>query len=213
MFTFIKLELTVAGSLDDYSVAIVETMRTNIADAAGVEPAAVSISLEAASVKVTATIETTNVASPTVVASNLRAAMGTAEAASEILGADIEVEAAPVIESFSTTSMPPPSLTPIGGISAGTESAISAEDLDDGEIAGVAIGALAGFALCIFACGFFLRGQLGKSVKLGKKVPVEMRAPGGNAPTSTTQHATSSTDLLAGNAVGVEIPVQKEEKV
>ena len=99
------LTLTVSGTVSDY--ADTSSLRQKIATAAGVEDASlVTISVEAASVIITATIAVPATTTAAAVQSTVSSNLGTAADASAALG--VTVEAVPTVTITVTSSAPPP---------------------------------------------------------------------------------------------------------
>jgi len=106
----VVLKLTVSGSVSDFSDDDKLGLQQNVADAAGVDESLVEISVAAASVLITATIVVPASTTVQKVQESLSSKLGTAEAASEFLG--IEVEEDPVTSPQETTATPADQSTP-----------------------------------------------------------------------------------------------------
>ena len=102
---FVLLTVTVHGSISDYPDTSILMLKQIIATAAGVEASAVIISVAAASVIITATIEVPTTTTAATVQARLSTSLRTAAAASIVLG--ITVEAVPVVLIANPPSQPP----------------------------------------------------------------------------------------------------------
>ena len=100
---FVLLTVTVRGSVSDYPDTSI--LQQIIATAAGVEASAVIISVAAASVIITATIEVPTTTTAATVQARLSTSLATATAAEDVLG--IPVEAVPVVLIANPPSQPP----------------------------------------------------------------------------------------------------------
>ena len=81
------IRLTSSGSVSDYSdPSVTSSLQQNIANAAGVHPSLVTISVTAASVIITAAIAVPAVTSAGTVLTSLTNSVGTPAAASAVLG-------------------------------------------------------------------------------------------------------------------------------
>ena len=105
---FVLLTVTVRGSVSDYPDT--SFLQQIIATAAGVEASAVIISVAAASVIITATIEVPTTTTAATVQARLSTSLATATAAEDVLG--IPVEAVPVVLIANPPSGPPPPSEP-----------------------------------------------------------------------------------------------------
>ena len=84
------LTLTAAGTVDDYSDAKKASIASTLAAEAGVSVDVVSVSVEAASVIVTARIQATDETQSTSIATALSARLSSADAATSFLGIQVE---------------------------------------------------------------------------------------------------------------------------
>ena len=96
--------MTASGSVSDY--ADTTSLQSSIASAAGVDASAVTVTLAAASVLITATIAVPASTTPAAVQTSLSSTLGTAEAASTTLG--VTVESVPTIIVVTAPAAPPP---------------------------------------------------------------------------------------------------------
>ena len=108
------LTLTASGSVSDYDENAKSSLQNSISDAAGVDASATSITVAAASVIITATIEVDDTHTAALVSSFLKENFGTAAAASALM--NITVESDPSIDKKRIalqdgTPPPSPSLT------------------------------------------------------------------------------------------------------
>ena len=104
----VLLTVTASGSVSDY--ADTSSLQQSIATAAGLEAMAVILSVAAASVIITATIEVPMTTTAAAVQTVLSASLATAADASAVLG--ITVEAVPVVLIANPPSKPPPPSQP-----------------------------------------------------------------------------------------------------
>ena len=100
----VVLTMTASGSVSDY--ADTTSLQSSIASAAGVDASAVTVTLAAASVLITATIAVPASTTPAAVQTSLSSTLGTAEAASTTLG--VTVESVPTIIVVPAPAAPPP---------------------------------------------------------------------------------------------------------
>jgi hypothetical protein len=139
----VVLKLTASGSVSDYSN--LKPLTEKIATAAGLGSSLVSISVAAASVIITATINVPAALTAASVQTLLSSKLGTAATASAALG--ITVESDPTM------------------IATEVQQESSDSGLTDGEIAGVAIGATVGGIVLLGAVGLILRSIMFKEAK------------------------------------------------
>jgi hypothetical protein len=139
----VVLKLTASGSVSDYSN--LKPLTEKIATAAGLGSSLVSISVAAASVIITATINVPAALTAASVQTLLSSKLGTAATASAALG--ITVESDPTM------------------IATEVQQESSDSSLTDGEIAGVAIGATVGGIVLLGAVGLILRSIMFKEAK------------------------------------------------
>ena len=99
------LTLTASGSVSDYTDSDKSSLQQKVADAAGVDKSFVTISVAAASVRITATIGVPASMTADAVRASLSSTLGTAADASEALG--ITVEEAPTVALVDDPSQPP----------------------------------------------------------------------------------------------------------
>jgi hypothetical protein len=139
----VVLKLTASGSVSDYSDT--KDLQEKIATAAGVASSLVTISVAAASVIITATINVPTATTAASVQTVLSSKLGTAATASAALG--ITVESDPTM------------------IATEVQQESSDSGLTDGEVAGVAIGAAIGGIVLLGAVGLILRSIMFKEAK------------------------------------------------
>ena len=152
----VVLTMTARGSVSDY--ADTSALRGKFATAAGVDAALVTIAVEAGSVLITATIAVPTSTTAAAVQASLTASLGTAASASAALG--ITVESDPVIAEQSSP------LTD-------TASNIKDDGIDDGAVAGIAVGCLF-VGLLIGAGAVFLRFKWNPIIKRHKSFEVDV---------------------------------------
>ena len=99
------LTLTASGSVSDYTDSDKSSLQQKVANAAGVDASFVTISVAAASVRITATIGVPASMTADAVRASLSSTLGTAADASEALG--ITVEEAPTVALVDDPSQPP----------------------------------------------------------------------------------------------------------
>ena len=131
------LTLRASGSVSDYSDT--SALQTSIADNAGVDPSAVSISVVAASVIITATIKVPASTTADALQATLTSRLGTAASASTALGITVESE---------------PTIVARGALAIGDQEASVEGDKDDDtpKIVGGVIGGVVGvILLCLVA--------------------------------------------------------------
>ena len=139
----VVLKLTASGSVSDYSDT--KDLQEKIATAAGVASSLVTISVAAASVIITATINVPAATTAASVQTLLSSKLGTAATASAALG--ITVESNPTM------------------IATEVQQESSDSGLTDGEVAGVAIGAAIGGIVLLGVVGLILRSIMFKEAK------------------------------------------------
>jgi len=139
----VVLKLTASGSVSDYSDT--KDLQEKIATAAGVASSLVTISVAAASVIITATINVPAATTAASVQTLLSSKLGTAATASAALG--ITVESNPTM------------------IATEVQEESSDSGLTDGEVAGVAIGAAIGGIVLLGVVGLILRSIMFKEAK------------------------------------------------
>eukprot|EP00964_Phaeocystis_antarctica_P141861 scaffold106995_cov57-Phaeocystis_antarctica.AAC.1 len=122
----VEITLTASGSVSDYSDTLILQLKSRIATAAGVDESLVTIRVTAASVIITATIFVPAGTTAAAVKGLLSASLGTAAAASELLG--ITVESDPIMVA---TEAP--------------------QDSSDSINVGVIVGAIAGGLACVLS--------------------------------------------------------------
>ena len=132
-----------SGSVSDYSDT--SNLQQKIATAAGVDKSLITISVAAASVIITATINVPAALTAASVQTLLSSKLGTAATASAALG--ITVESNPTM------------------IATEVQQESSDSGLTDGEVAGVAIGAAVGGIVLLGAVGLILRSIMFKEAK------------------------------------------------
>jgi len=170
------LTLTASGSVGDYSDTT--ALRRAIAASAGVAPSSTVITVEAASVIITATI-TVPASSAASVQASLSSSLGTAAAASTALG--ITVESDPTVTISTTSSLTPTALADAGASNVEDDSG----SISMGTIIGGACGGLAVVAALV---------GVGVYVKMKAKKP-PASAGGGQAQGGVTLSAPAqSTD-------------------
>ena len=125
----VVLTMTASGSVADY--ADTSSLRQNIADAAGVDAALVTVSIAAASVIITASIAVPASTTAAAVQTSLSSSLASAATASAALG--ITVQATPSVAIASPPPPPPPSMPP-------PESSSSSGGVDGGMIGGIVGG-------------------------------------------------------------------------
>ena len=99
------LTLTASGSVSDYTHSDKSSLQQKVADAAGVDRSFVTVSVAAASVRISATIGVPASMTADAVRASLSSTLGTAADASEALG--ITVEEAPTVALVDDPSQPP----------------------------------------------------------------------------------------------------------
>ena len=132
-----------SGSVSDYSDT--SNLQQKIATAAGVDKSLITISVAAASVIITATINVPAATTAASVQTLLSSKLGTAATASAALG--ITVESNPTM------------------IATEVQEESSDSGLTDGEVAGVAIGAAIGGIVLLGVVGLILRSIMFKEAK------------------------------------------------
>ena len=143
--------LTAAGDPSDYDAASRAAIASSFATQVAVDPAAVVVSVEAASVRITVVITFPSASAAQTAGSSIAAVMGDAAAASAFLG--ISVESAPQVEVgvvYVPISLPPsapPEANSTSGCS-GVECTLQSAPFIGGSTAG---GALILFC-CVFCC-------------------------------------------------------------
>ena len=152
----VVLTMTARGSVSDY--ADTSALRGKFATAAGVDAALVTIAVEAGSVLITATIAVPTSTTAAAMQASLTASLGTAASASAALG--ITVESDPVIAEQSSPLTDAASNIKDGGI-------------DDGAVAGIAVGCLF-VGLLIGAGAVFLRFKWNPIIKRHKSFEVDV---------------------------------------
>ena len=135
------LTLRASGSVSDYSDT--SALQTAIADNAGVDPSAVSISVVAASVIITATIKVPASTTADALQATLTSRLGTAASASTALGITVESE---------------PTIVARGALAIGDQEASVEGDKDDDtpKIVGGVIGGVI-FVIILFLVAYFIR--------------------------------------------------------
>jgi hypothetical protein len=139
----VVLTLTASGSVSDYSN--LRDLTENIATAAGLASSLVTVSVAAASVIITATINVPAALTAASVQTLLSSKLGTAATASAALGIDVESDPTMIATEVQQES--------------------SDSGLTDGEIAGVAIGATVGGIVLLGLVGLILRSIMFKEAK------------------------------------------------
>jgi hypothetical protein len=139
----VVLTLTASGSVSDYSN--LRDLTEKIATAAGLASSLVTISVAAASVIITATINVPAALTAASVQTLLSSKLGTAATASAALGIDVESDPTMIATEVQQES--------------------SDSGLTDGEIAGVAIGATVGGIVLLGLVGLILRSIMFKEAK------------------------------------------------
>ena len=175
----VVLTLRASGSLSDYSD--ISGLQTAIAVNAGVDPSAVSISVVAASVIITATIKVPASTTADALQATLTSRLGTAASASTALGITVESE---------------PTIVARGALAIGDQEASVEGDKDDDtpKIVGGVIGGVVGvILLCLVA--YFLTKCLNEGKDSASRPPkkevlvyggqLEMTAAGNAEPTVT----------------------------
>ena len=188
---FVLLTVTVRGSVSDYAnTSILQQIIARIATAAGVEASAVIISVAAASVIITATIEVPTTTTAATVQARLSTSLATAAAASDVLG--IPVEAVPVVLIANPPSQPPlpPSQPPPpsepSAASLSPPTPPSSQDVLDSSSDVTAISAIAGgvaavAVVLVLVCGFIgcrIRRRTRDRAR-GSNVQVQVQVPKG----------------------------------
>ena len=143
----VEITLTASGSVSDYSDSdtLILQLRSSIATAAGVDESLVTIRVTAASVIITATIFVPAGTTAAAVKDLLSASLGTAAAASALLG--ITVESVPTM--VSTAPSPPPPSPPPSPEAPQESNAPSSDSINVGVIVGAIAGGLAFVLLMI----------------------------------------------------------------
>ena len=98
--------LVVQGSPSDYDAVVVADLKRRFAQAASVDESDVSVTVEAASVRLTVTIATARASASDAVVTSLSPSLADASTASAFLG--VTVEATPVVEKVAPDPSPPP---------------------------------------------------------------------------------------------------------
>jgi len=115
------LSLTASGSVSDYDDVKTSALRRAVASLVGVDASAVTISVAAASVIITATIAVPAATTAPAMQAHLATKLGTANAASIELGITVEIAPAIIVAApppVAPPPLPPPS-TGSGGVDAG----------------------------------------------------------------------------------------------
>ena len=184
---FVLLTVTASGSVSDY--ANTSTLQESIATAADLEASAVIISVAAASVIITATIEVPTTTTAATVQARLSTSLATAAAASDVLG--IPVEAVPVVLIANPPSQPPlpPSQPPPPSEpSAASPSSppLSSQDVLDSSSDVTAISAIAGGVAALAVVLVLVFGFIGCRIRRrtrdrarGSNVQVQVQVPKG----------------------------------
>ena len=143
------LSLVASGELNDFSDT--SSLRQRVADAAGVDTSLVTITVAAASVRITAIIVVPASTTVSALQASLSTSLGTAAAATTQLG--IAVEAVPIIEIASPPPPPPPPLPPLppptqlSPNASSSSSGFPVAGVVGGSAGGVLV--LLGFAMCL----------------------------------------------------------------
>ena len=132
----VVMALTAAGSVESYTSVVQLSLRQTMADEAGTDVAAVSLSVESASVILSFSILTSGTAAAQTVADSLAAAFPDAATATTVLGVSIEV-----VEGIQVTDAP--------GIEGGDDD--DSSGVDAGVIAGATVGAVVFLCLVVLA--------------------------------------------------------------
>ena len=185
---FVLLTVTVHGSVSDYPDTSI--LQQIIATAAGVEASAVIISVAAASVIITATIEVPTTTTAATVQARLSTSLATAAAASDVLG--IPVEAVPVVLIANPPSQPPlpPSQPPPpsepSAASLSPPTPPSSQDVLDSSSDVTAISAIAGGVAALAVVLVLVFGFIGCRIRRrtrdrarGSNVQVQVQVPKG----------------------------------
>ena len=157
------LTLRASGSLSDYSD--ISGLQTAIADNAGVDPSAVSISVVAASVIITATIKVPASTTADALQATLTSRLGTAASASTALGITVESE---------------PTIVARGALAIGDQEASVEGDKDDDtpKIVGGVIGGVVGvILLCLVV--YFVTKRLNEGTDASRSPKKEVLVHGG----------------------------------
>ena len=188
---FVLLTVTVRGSVSDYAnTSILQQIIARIATAAGVEASAVIISVAAASVIITATIEVPTTTTAATVQARLSTSLATAAGASDVLG--IPVEAVPVVLIANPPSQPPlpPSQPPPpsepSAASLSPRTPPSSQDVLDSSSDVTAISAIAGGVAALAVVLVLVFGFIGCRIRRrtrdrarGSNVQVQVQVPKG----------------------------------
>ena len=185
---FVLLTVTASGSVSDY--ANTSTLQESIATAADLEASAVIISVAAASVIITATIEVPTTTTAATVQARLSTSLATAAAASDVLG--IPVEAVPVVLIANPPSQPPlpPSQPPPpsepSAASLSPPTPPSSQDVLDSSSDVTAISAIAGGVAALAVVLVLVFGFIGCRIRRrtrdrarGSNVQVQVQVPKG----------------------------------
>ena len=115
----VVLTLTASGSVSDYSDDDKSSLQQKVAYAAGVDESLVTISIAAASVRITATIAVPATTTSAAVRKSLSTSLGTADTASAALGITVESDPTIAVETIASDSSFEPNVPMIVGIAAG----------------------------------------------------------------------------------------------
>ena len=147
----VVLTLTASGSVSDYSDT--SSLQQAIATAAGVDKSLVTISVAAASVRITATIAVPASTTAAAVQTSLSSSLGTSDTASAALG--ITVEEVPTVAAAaaaaSPSSSPSPPLAPPPDADNDSSDAVDAALIIGPVLGGVALLALAAAAALMYS--------------------------------------------------------------
>ena len=185
---FVLLTVTVRGSVSDYPDTSI--LQQIIATAAGVEASAVIISVAAASVIITATIEVPTTTTAATVQARLSTSLAIATAAEDVLG--IPVEAVPVVLIANPPSQPPlpPPSQPLpsepSAASLSPPTPPSSQDVLDSSSDVTAISAIAGGVAALAVVLVLVFGFIGCRIRRrtrdrarGSNVQVQVQVPKG----------------------------------
>lgn len=174
------IRLTSSGSVSDYSdPTVTASLQQNIANAAGVHPSLVTISVTAASVIITANIAVPASTTAAVVQTSLASTLGTAAAASTALG--VAVEAAPTIliaSPLPPSPLAPPSLPPpsVGGTPEDATAEGPPTQIIVGALAAAVVAAALGTVAYYVYRARLAKGAIAAEDGVVKKPPVDLEA-------------------------------------
>jgi len=156
----VTVELVASGEVSDYTPTVISSMRSIFATEAGVPIDDVSVSVLAASVRLTVTIAATDQTAATAVSTALAPVTATGAAATALLSTlPIMVSVSTVAVTIAASPPPPPSTPPLPPPTQPTVGASSSSgSLDGGAIAGIVVGSLVGVA-ALAALGYYLRSN------------------------------------------------------